>query len=64
VIAECVAGPALANRLIRTWYAREERYHGEGKARAEAELRTFGTVAQMRLLGGEYGEREWVKGEG
>jgi hypothetical protein len=64
VIAECLARPALANRLIRTWYAREERYHGERKARAEAELRVFGTVAQMRLLSGEYGEREWVKGEG
>jgi N-acetylneuraminic acid mutarotase len=64
VIAECLARPALANRLIRTWYAREERYHGERKARAQAELKMFGTVAQMRLLSGEYGEREWVKGDG
>ena len=38
VIAECVARPALAHRLIRSWYASDERYHGELKRRAEGEL--------------------------
>jgi hypothetical protein len=58
LIAECLARPALANRLIRAWYARDERYHGELKARAEAELRAYGTVAQMRRMSGEYRELE------
>src|SRR5262249_7509015 len=30
-IAECLARPALADRLIRTWYAEDERYHGVRK---------------------------------
>src|SRR5438270_4120981 len=38
VIAECLARPALAERLVTSWYARDERIHGELKQRAEAEL--------------------------
>src|SRR5436189_1978840 len=38
VIAECVARPALADRLARNLYAHDERFHGELKRRAAAEL--------------------------
>src|SRR6266480_6594808 len=38
VIAECLARPALAERLLTNWYAYDERFHGELKQRARAEL--------------------------
>ena len=38
VIAECLARPALAERLLTNWYAYDQRIHGELKQRAEAEL--------------------------
>ena len=38
VIAECLARPALAERLLTNWYAHDQRIHGELKQRAEAEL--------------------------
>ena len=40
VIAECLARPVLAERLITELYAHDQRFHGELKRRAEAELRT------------------------
>src|SRR5881396_2930026 len=38
VIAECLARPALADRLLTSWYAYDQRIHGDLKQRAEAEL--------------------------
>ncbi len=38
VVAECLARPALADRLLRNWYARDQRIHGDLKKRAEADL--------------------------
>src|SRR5216117_822410 len=38
IIAECLARPALAERLLRDWYAYDQRIHGELKQRIEAEL--------------------------
>ena len=40
VIAECLARPALADRLITNWYAYDQRIHGELKQLAETELLT------------------------
>ena len=60
VIAECLARPVLVNRLIRNWYAQDERYHGKLKARAEAELRAYGSASQMRQMSGEYREVAWA----
>jgi len=45
VIAECLARPALAERLISELYAHDPRFHGELKRRAEAELRMHGSVS-------------------
>src|SRR5436309_10521370 len=65
VIAECLARPALAERVLTSWYASDERIHGELKQRAEAELqasRDLG-IEQMKKLGGKYSEIEFVKSD-
>jgi N-acetylneuraminic acid mutarotase len=64
VIAECLARPALAERLIRSWYAYDKRFHGELKRRTEAELQAYPTVEQMKQTSGKYGEIELVKSDG
>ncbi|HEX4708723.1 MAG TPA: hypothetical protein VH229_13445, partial [Candidatus Udaeobacter sp.] len=63
VIAECLAGPALADRLITSWYPYDERIHGHLRERAEAELTVHNTVEEMKQLGGTYSEIEFVKSD-
>src|SRR5438552_15305419 len=63
VIAECLARPVLAERLITELYAHDQRFHGDLKRRAEAELRTHGSVTQMKQTSGTYTEMEWVKSD-
>jgi hypothetical protein len=64
VIAECLARPALAERLFTNWYAHDEKIHGELKRRAEADLQSHPAVAQMRQTSGSYNEIELVKSDG
>ena len=63
VIAECLARPALSERLLANFYAHDERFHGELKQRAEAELRTHHTVRQMKQTSGNYSEIELVRSD-
>jgi len=63
VIAECLARPALAERLITNWYAYDQRIHGELKQRAEAELQAHPSIEQTKQLGGKYTEIEFVKSD-
>jgi len=73
VIAECLARPALAERLVTNWYAYDQRIHGELKQRAEAELQAHSSavasaeagpsIDQMKQLGGVYSEIELVKSD-
>jgi hypothetical protein len=63
VIAECLARPVLAERLVTGLYAHDQRSHGELKRRAEAELRTHRGVKQMKQTSGTYTETEWVKSD-
>jgi N-acetylneuraminic acid mutarotase len=63
VIAECLARPALANRLITNWYAYDQRIHADLKQRAETELQANRTVAQMKQLSGKYSEIELVRSD-
>src|SRR6266581_2994531 len=63
VIAECLARPALADRLITNWYAYDQRIHGELEQRAETELQTRASVEQMKQLSGKYSEMEVVKND-
>src|SRR5436190_309569 len=44
VIAECLAGPALAERLVNNLYVHDQRFHGELKQRAVAELQAHNSV--------------------
>jgi N-acetylneuraminic acid mutarotase len=64
VIAECLARPALAERLITNWYAHDERIHGELRCRAETELQARPNAEQMRHLSGHYTETEFAKTHG
>jgi hypothetical protein len=41
LIAECLARPVLADRLIHNWYANDSRFHAETKAKAEEALTTL-----------------------
>ncbi len=61
VIAECLARPALTERLLTSWYAYDERIHSELKQRAEAQLRMFGGTEQMKQTSGMYREIEVLK---
>ena len=63
VIAECLARPALADRLLTTWYAYDQRIHGELKRRAEADLQAHPAVEQMKQLSGKYSEIELVRSD-
>src|ERR1043166_338236 len=61
VIAECLARPALAERLAMNSYAYDERIHSELKQRIEAELQAHPAVQQVKQLSGRYSEIELIK---
>ena len=63
VIAECLARPALSERLLTNLYAHDERFHGELKRRAEADLQGHSSVEQMKRSSGGYSEIEWVRSD-
>ena len=63
VIAECLARPALSERLATSFYAHDQRFHGELRRRAEAGLQTHGTVTQMKQTSGKYSEIELVRSD-
>ena len=63
VIAECLARPVLAERLLTNWYAYDETIHGELKQRAAAELQAHNSVEQMKQLDGTYSEIEFIKSD-
>src|SRR4051812_39958168 len=46
IVAECLARPALADRLVTSWYSYDQRIHGDLKKRAEADLLAHPTVGQ------------------
>jgi len=63
VIAECLARPVLAERLLTELYAHDQRFHDDLKRRAEAELQTHGSVSQMKNTSGMYTEMKWIKSD-
>src|SRR5215472_6007097 len=63
IIAECLARPVLAERLLTELYAHDQRFHGDLKRRAEAELRTHRSIKQMKQTSGMYTEMEWIKSD-
>jgi Kelch motif protein len=56
LIAETLARQTLVDRLIREWYASDERFHGEQARRAVAAREGAQTVDELRSMGGEYRE--------
>jgi hypothetical protein len=52
IIAECLARPALADRLLTTWYYYDQTIHGELKHRAETNLEANPAVDQLKQLSG------------
>src|SRR6266516_3774008 len=63
VIAECLARPALTERLLTNWYAYDQRIHGDLKQRAKAELLAHPSVEQMKQLSGNYSGIELVRSD-
>ena len=63
VIAECLARPALSERLVTNLYAHDQRFHGELKQRAEADLRAHHTLREMKQTSGKYGEIQLVRSD-
>jgi N-acetylneuraminic acid mutarotase len=63
VIAECLARPALSERLLTSFYAHDQRFHGVLRQRAEAELRGHPSVRQMKETSGKYSEIELVRSD-
>ena len=59
--AECLARPLLVDRLIQTYFASDQRLHGELKARVQAEL-AGAAPATMKNMSGQYREMEWQRG--
>ena len=64
VIAECLARPALAERLLTNWYSYDQRIHGDLKHKAEAELQTHNSIEAMRETNGNYSETEFIRSAG
>ena len=60
MIAETLARPALADRLIRSAYAYDPRFHGELEGKAEVALAACGNPSCMKGLGGAYHETVWA----
>src|SRR2546430_3696603 len=63
VIAECLARPVLAERLLTNWYADDQRVHGELKRRVQADLQLLASLEQMKQSSGTYSEMEFVRSD-
>ena len=63
VIAECLARSALADRLLRNWYAHDQRIHGGLKKHAKADLLAHPAVKHMKQTSGTYSEIELVRSD-
>src|SRR5262249_22507254 len=59
LIAETLARQTLADRLVRNWYAGDERFHGDVRRRAEAALAGMSDANRLKTLGAEYSETTW-----
>ena len=61
LVAECLARPLLADRLMRAAYATEPRFHLELKTTIERTLARRPAIADLRR-GAEYSEAVWMRG--
>lgn len=63
VIAETLARQTLVDRLIRSWYANDTRFHGAVRVRVERAHAGPNDTVDLKTLGGEYHETVWVRSE-
>src|SRR5437764_15146664 len=56
VIAECLARPALAERLLSNRYGYDAKIHNDLKQRVQVDLQMHSTFDQMKQLSGTYRE--------
>jgi len=56
LMAECLARPMLADRLLRNWYAVDTRFHGELRRSAERALARKPGIDEMQKMGPRYTE--------
>lgn len=61
LIAECLARPALVDRLIHNWYAYDTRVHGELQATATSELSKYGKAKSSSEKTYAYREQTLIK---
>ena len=61
LIAETLARPALADRVIRNAYALDDRMHGATRIRAEKAIARTGDLESLVRTGGERTEATWVR---
>ncbi|MEJ5167216.1 MAG: kelch repeat-containing protein, partial [Thermoanaerobaculia bacterium] len=62
-IAQGFALPILADRLIRNYYSKDERFHISLKEKALSEIKAISSVEQMKNTSGIYSEVIFVKDE-
>ena len=61
LIAECLARPQLADRLMRDHYSNDPRFNAAARASAHAERTQYGTVGEMRKMSGTYNVAEFTR---
>ena len=54
LISECLARPVLADRLVRNWYANDERFHKETREKAEEALKHLTPENFCNVEGAQY----------
>jgi N-acetylneuraminic acid mutarotase len=59
LVAECLARPALVERLVRAWYAQDDRLHGDLATRAADDLARMSDPSDLLTTTGEYQETTW-----
>jgi N-acetylneuraminic acid mutarotase len=62
VIAETLARPTLVDRLIRSWYGSDERFHQAERWKAERAIARMRSASDLKSVGGLYSEEEFVLG--
>ncbi len=61
LIGEAVARPALVDRLIRSWYANDPRFHETERRRAERDLSAASSVDDLARIAPRYRVTTWTQ---
>jgi N-acetylneuraminic acid mutarotase len=63
LIAETLARPALAGRILHNTYVTDRLLHQAVRAQAESDVARFDAPGLMRAMQGEYREKTWYRAE-